>query len=120
MKKLALILALLLLAGCQNEATVKKEFPATPESEYETAESIVRVAYSEMSDGTFTAGGTAYKERLVIAGRLGNAERDMEFTVLSNIGDIDFDRAWRAFTGLSSSTADYFDPEDAICVETKW
>lgn len=120
MKKLALILALVLLAGCQREVTVKKEFPATPESEYETAESIVRIAYSEMSDGTFTANGTAYKERLVITGRLGNAESDTTFTVLSNIGDIDFDRAWRAFTGLSSSTADYFDPKDAICVESKW
>ena len=104
----------------ENEVTVKKEFPATPESEYETAASIVRVAYSEMSDGTFTANGTAYKKRLFISGRLGNAEHDMEFTVLSNIGDIDFDRAWRASSGLSSNTADYFDPEDAVCVETKW
>lgn len=120
MKKLLVILALVLLAGCSKEVTVKKEIPATPESEYETAESIVRIAYSEMSDGTFTANGTTYKERLVITGHLPSSERGMGFTVLSNIGDIDFDRAWRAFTGLSSNTADYFDPKDAICVETKW
>lgn len=119
MKKAAIILALLLLTGCAKEVTVKKEIPATPESEYETADEIVRITYSEMSDGSFMANGKTYKERLVIKGRLNNAEKDTEFTVLSNVGDISFDRAWRAFTGLSSNMNDYFDADDAVCVATK-
>lgn len=119
MKKTVIFLALLLFAGCAKEVTVKKEIPATPESEYETAQEIVRIAYSEMSDGSFMADGKTYKERLVIKGRLNNAEKDSEFTVLSNVGDISFDRAWLAFTGLSSNMNDYFDPDDAVCVAIK-
>ena len=64
-----------------------------------------------MTDGTWTTDGRTYQDRLVIKGRLRGAVRDVAYTILSNIGDITFEQAWKA-SGLSSNMADFFDVED--------
>ena len=38
----------------------------------------------------------AYTYRLVITGRLNNAEKDITYTILSNIENISFEQAWKA------------------------
>ena len=91
------------LAGCSREATVKKTY----EEGFKT--------YYEMSDGTWQCDGYSYKYRLQISGRMPNAPIDSTCVYLSNIEDIPFERAYLA-AGLSSSMADYFDPEEAVFI----
>lgn len=74
------------------------------------------VTYYEMSDGTWQADGYTYKYRLEITGRGHNAIADSTLVYLSNIENITFEQALKA-AGLSSNIHDYFDPEDAVCVE---
>jgi len=74
------------------------------------------VTYYEMSDGTWQADGYTYKYRLEITGRGYNATADSTLVYLSNIENITFEQALKA-AGLSSNIHDYFDPEDAVCVE---
>lgn len=114
------LLLLLLLSGC-GEARVQNTFAATPEEDVEEAidngETVVLETYCELSDGTWKTedGEQTYLYRLVLTGRLPNAARDTTYTILSNVEDIPFDRAWRA-SGLSSNTEDYFAPEEAVFV----
>ena len=74
--------------------------------------------YYEMDDGTWMYEGKSYKYRLEITGRMNNAAKDLTFIYLSNLEDIPFDRAVMA-SGLSSNTADYFSPEEAVFVGWK-
>ncbi|MCI9507523.1 MAG: immunogenic protein [Oscillospiraceae bacterium] len=117
---LACILAASLL-GCSRsqEPAVLRTFEATPlelSKEYaEEGQEIVFQTYCEMTDGTWTTDGRTYQDRLVIKGRLRGAVRDVAYTILSNIGDITFEQAWKA-SGLSSNMADYFDVEDLTFV----
>ena len=59
-----------------------------------------------------------YKYRLEISGRMPNAAKDSTFVYLSNIEEISFEQAYMS-AGISSSTEDYFSPEDAVLVEMK-
>lgn len=81
-------------------------------------ELVTMVRYYEMSDGTWATDDHAYKYILEISGRMNGAAKDSTFIYLSNLYSITFDRAWKA-SGLSSNTADYFDPEDAVLVAMK-
>lgn len=100
------LLVLTLLCGCGGEAKVK-----------ETINGPFRT-YQEMSDGTWQCEGYTYAKKLVITGRMPNAAADSTFVYLSNLDDIPFERAYLA-AGLSSSSDDYFSPEDAILVDMK-
>ena len=73
-------------------------------------------AYEELSDGTWQCGDQTYQYRLEISGRMHNAAVDSTFVYLSNLEEITFDQAWKA-AGLSSNTADYFPPEEAVLVD---
>ena len=113
----ALILA---AAGCaQGEPVVKTTIEKTPPEQSEelaaNGDEIVLYPYYEMSDGTWQADGRIYQQRLVVTGRLRNAVRDTTYTILSNVGDIPFERAWKA-SGLSSNMDDYFTAEEALFV----
>ena len=101
---LLLVLALLLLAGCTDEPKVKETF----NSSFRT--------YTQMSDGTWQCEGYTYKHRLEISGRMPNAAADSTFASVSNLDELPFERAYMA-AGLSSSSDDYFSPEDAILVD---
>lgn len=107
-KMLALCLACALfalsIAGCSDTAAVRKTY------------SDGMKTYCEMNDGTWTCNGYAYKYRLEISGRMRDAAKDSTFVYLSNLEEISFERAWKA-AGLSSNTADYFSPEEAVLVE---
>jgi hypothetical protein len=107
-KRIVSILLCVLLAtsfaGCAKKAAVKN-----------TVEGNMRT-YCEMTDGTWTCEGRAYKYRLEISGRMPNAAVDTTFVYLSNIKEISFEQAYKA-AGVSSSTDDYFSPEEAILVE---
>ena len=76
------------------------------------------VRYYEMADGTWKTDECAYKYRLEITSRMGEAVKDSTFVYLSNIEDISFDQAWKA-AGLSSNMDDYFDRKDAVLVAMK-
>lgn len=100
------VLLALSLAGCSRRDGVK----ATVKGNMKT--------YCEMKDGTWTCDGHAYQYRLEISGRMPNAVKDSTFVYLSNIAEIPFERAYLA-AGISSHTADYFAPEEAVLVEMK-
>ena len=104
MQAVCILLALLLLAGCGGEPKIE-----------ETVNGSFRT-YTKLSDGTWACEGHTYKHRLEITGRMPNAAADSTFVYLSNLDEISFERAYLA-AGLSSSTDDYFPPEDAILVE---
>ena len=72
--------------------------------------------YYEMTDGTWMCNDHSYKYRFEINGRMPNAAADSSFIYLSNIEEIDFDRAFKA-AGISSNSDDYFLPEEAVLVE---
>ena len=72
--------------------------------------------YYEMGDGTWTCDGVNYKYRLEISGRMPNAAVDSTFVYLSNLEEISFEQAYKA-AGISSASADYFSPEEAVLVE---
>ena len=113
----ALILA---AAGCaQGEPVVKTTIEKTPLEQSEellaNGQEIVLYPYYEMSDGTWQADGRIYQQRLGVTGRLRNAVRDTTYIILSNVGDIPFERAWKA-SGLSSNMDDYFTAEEALFV----
>lgn len=100
-------LLILPLSGCSSQAE-------TPEV-VETVTTELAV-YEEMSDGTWQWEGRTYQHRLEISGRMHNAAADSTFVYLSNLEEITFDQAWKA-AGFSSSTADYFSPEEAVLVD---
>lgn len=72
--------------------------------------------YYELDDGTWMCDDIVYQYRLEIRGRMPNAAVDSTFVYLSNIEEISFEQAYKA-AGVSSSTEDYFAPEDAVLVE---
>lgn len=74
--------------------------------------------YYELNDGTWMCDDVVYQYRLEISGRMPNAAKDSTFVYLSNIEEIPFEQAYMA-AGISSSTEDYFSPEDAVLVEMK-
>ena len=101
---LCVFLVVLLLCSCAEEAKVKETFDGS----FRT--------YQEMSDGTWQCEGYTYAKKLTISGRMPNAAADSTFVYLTNLDDITFDQAYLA-AGVSSSTDDYFSPEDAVLVE---
>ena len=58
-----------------------------------------------------------YAYLLTLSGRMPNAAKDSTFVVLSNTEDITFEQTYRQF--ISSDTADWFDPQDAVVVEMR-
>ena len=96
----------LFTVGCSKEATIKQTYT----SNFKT--------YYEMSNGEWMCDGYTYKYRLEISGTMPSAANDSTFVYLSNIEEITFERAYMA-AGLSSSTDDYFQPEEAVLVEMR-
>ena len=84
----------------------------------EAIETMVYTEYYELEDGTWKCDQHTYKYKLTITGRLNNADKDITYTILSNIKDITFEEAWKA-SGLSSNSTDYFKKEDAVFVASK-
>ena len=72
--------------------------------------------YYGMADGTWMCDDIVYQYRHEIKGRMPNAAADSTFVYLSNLEEISFEQAYKA-AGVSSSTADYFSPEEAVLVE---
>ena len=104
---------LMLLVGCGQQPTGTEQNPnvvETIDGGYKT--------YYKLSDNTWKLGNQIYKYRLEITGRMPNAAVDSTFVYLSNLPEITFEQAWKA-AGLSSDTADYFDPKDAVLVELR-
>ena len=111
MKRILLMLLCILLSvtfwGCANKQA-RADVKNTIEGNMKT--------YCELTDGTWMCDGRQYQYRLEITGRMPNAAVDSSFIYLSNIEEISFDRAYMA-AGASSSTDDYFSPEEAVLVE---
>lgn len=102
----SVLTATYLLAGCASK-TNNIKINSTIEGDFKT--------YYEMSDGTWSCDNQSYKYRLVISGRMPNAEIDSTFVFLSNLEDISFEQAFMA-SGFSSNMEDYFEHEEAIFV----
>lgn len=81
-------------------------------------EYIFFTPHRECADGRWIAKGHTYKYRLELTGRLGSAEQDTTYLVLSNTKDITFRQAMLA-SGLGSRTDDYFDIDYALIVGIK-
>lgn len=111
MKKcLALIISIALtisMAGC---------FFQPRENEIVETFTTELATFYKMSDGTWQCDGHTYKYRLVIEGTMPNAKASSTFVYLSNIKDITFSQAYKAF-GVSSNMNDYFAVEDAVLVD---
>lgn len=101
---------------------IETRYAATPpdqtEQMIENEEYVIMTPYVETILGGFMVANNTYIHRLEITGRLGGAAKNTTYLVLANRKDITFDEAWRA-SGLSSDTADYFDPKDAVIVGYK-
>lgn len=110
-KLLSVVLLILLiiatLTGCQTKS---------PEVSVKNTIDTGVQTYCEMSDGTWQCDGRSYQYRLEISGRTPQAAVDSTFVYLSNLEEIPFEQAWKA-AGFSSSSDDYFSPEDAVLVE---
>lgn len=110
-KLLSVVLLILLiiatLTGCQTKS---------PEVSVKNTIDTGVQTYCEMSDGTWQCDGRSYQHRLEISGRTPQAAVDSTFVYLSNLEEIPFEQAWKA-AGFSSSSDDYFSPEDAVLVE---
>ena len=98
---IVIIVVMLCITGCSSPQKTK------------TYKAGLRTYYS-MSDGTWMCEEVSYKERLEIKGTI--REHEVTYILLSNIGDISFEKA-ELNSGISSNSRDYFDPEDAIMVE---
>lgn len=72
--------------------------------------------YYQLRDGRWKVDGRIYQYRHELVGRMSTNEVDSTFVYLSNLETISFDQAWRA-AGLSSNSADYFKPEEAVLVD---
>lgn len=94
------------------EVSVVETFEADQDTENERR---ILTTYYEMSDGSWKTNEYTYQHKLDISGKLNNSEKNTIYTVLSNKEDITFEEVWKA-SGLSSNTADYFKPEDAVIV----
>ena len=103
LQALCIVLAVLTLACCKGEPNLK----ATVKGSLKT--------YTEMSDGTFQCEGRTYAKKLELSGRMPNAAADSTFVCLTNLDDITFEQAYLAV--VSSSTDDFFAPEDAVLVD---
>ena len=110
-KLLSVVLLILLiiatLTGCQTKS---------PEVSVKNTIDTGVQTYCERSDGTWQCDGRSYQYRLEISGRTPQAAVDSTFVYLSNLEEIPFEQAWKA-AGFSSSSDDYFSPEDAVLVE---
>ncbi len=98
--------------------TLERFYQVTPpdqiEEKYDRGEFVITKLHYKTEEGWFSE-GHCYPYRLEISGKLSNAAKNTTYIVLSNTKDITFDQVWKA-SGLSSNTADYFDPKDAIIV----
>lgn len=103
-KVLCVLLAVLLLCCCAAQPRVQ-----------ETINGPLKT-YEKMSDGTWRCEGYTYAKKLTLSGRMPNAAVDSTFVYLTNLDDITFEQAYLA-AGISSSTDDYFSPEDAVLVD---
>ena len=84
---LALMAAFGILGCSQNrETAVRNTFKQTPshlvEDYVKNSKDVISVTYYEMNDGTWRTDDYAYTYRLVITGRLNNAEKDITYTIL--------------------------------------
>lgn len=101
---------------------IETRYAATPpdqtEQLIENEEYVIMTPYVETILGGFMVANNTYIHCLEITGHLSGAAKNTTYLVLANRKDITFDEAWRA-SGLSSDTADYFDPKDAVIVGYK-
>lgn len=101
--------------------TLERFYQVTPPDQiaekYDRGEFVITKLHYKTEEGWFSE-GNCYQYRLEISGKLSNAAKNTTYIVLSNTKDITFDQVWKA-SGLSSNTADYFDPKDAIIVGSR-
>lgn len=101
--------------------TLERFYQVTPPDQiaekYDREEFVITKLHYKTEEGWFSE-GHCYPYRLEISGKLSNAAKNTTYIVLSNTKEITFDQVWKA-SGLSSNTADYFDPKDAIIVGSR-
>lgn len=83
------------------------------EEKYSNEDFVIAKSHYKNFQGLWVCEGYRYKYRLEITGKMNNSEKNMSYIVLSNTEDINFEQTMKA-SGISSNTADYFDPETAV------
>lgn len=115
------VLCLIIFCACSsvNKKDILREYNETDTALLEEyiadGKDIITIPFYEMKDDTFIAQDTEYSQMFRISGRLNNAAMDSGYIILSNIGEISFEQAWKA-SGLSSNSEDYFDENDLVFV----
>ena len=119
-KRLACVILSALLLGGLLCACGEKVDGQSDEGSYtvEAGENGVLKTYTYSSIlHCYLCEGLKYTYCLTLTGRMPNAAKDSTYVVLSNSKDITFEDTWKQF--LSSDTADWFDPQDAVVVEMR-
>lgn len=124
MKKLIIILLAAVIVICVTACSaktpeIKATFEKTAEVDYSeplSGETVRRVTYYEMTDGTYKANDIVYKYKLTLEDVMPNSDTKVKYVVLSNNKDITFDEAFMS-SGFGSDLNDYFKPEEAVIVE---
>jgi hypothetical protein len=78
-------------------------------------EMLTQKTYYELSNHSWRTDEGTYKYKLELSGELPNTNSRANFIVLANKEEIAFEEALAA-SGLSSSTQEYFKPEEAVIV----
>ena len=65
----------------------------------------------------YSCEGMKYSYLLTLTGTMPNAAKETTFAVLSNTQDITFEQTYKQY--ISSDTADFFDPAEAVVVEMR-
>ena len=104
------------------ELIVDSIYSEMPEDEakekLENEEFVITRTHCKTTDGKWYCLGFTYDYRIEVSGRMPNAAKNTSYIVLCNRTDITFEKAYLA-SGVSSSTADYFDPGVAVIVGHK-
>ncbi len=104
---LLLLTFVLLLAGCgSNKNGIKKTYEAT--------ENGPTYTYYEMEDGTWQCKDKTYSYRLVLTGRMHNAEKDSTFVVLTDDSKMTFEEVANALYSSDSSVIEDFENKAVV------
>lgn len=126
-KKPAFWIILVAVAACIITAVCFLTDPSSQDPTQPVTENDVKIqntiegnmkTYFQMSDDTWQCDGLTYQYRLEISGTMPGSTAETTYVYLSNLEDISFEEAWKA-AGYSSSSEEYFSPEEAVLVETR-
>lgn len=120
MRRILLILLTALLLGlvlCACSGSVDGETDRESYTVEANDSGVLRTYSYSATTHCYLCDGIKYTYCLTLSGRMPSAAKDSTYVVLSNVQDVTFEQAYQQF--ISSDTADFFDPRDAVVVEMR-